>query len=397
MENTDPVVKFLTEIGVELNNGQKQAVTGSLCLKKSETLYFEAVVREMPASTRLPRQAEVCFKALAKAESPLDLEQWGVAATKEGLKTKQDPADVCRFYKQWLINVGLIQPVISGGASLPRPKKKGKMAYFEAVDEAVLAEAFEVVESKGPYFEAAVREMPASTRLPRQAEVCFTALTKATSPLDFEQWAQAALAEGLDTEQEPVRICAYYKKRLIDEGLIRQVKQAFKAAVKDIPANVKLPPQAVNCFTALAKAKGPLDYEQWAQAALAEGLYTTQEPVRICKYYKKRLIDKGLIRKVILRDPSLPCLKKKGKPPYFEAIVEEIPAGIHLPLQAEVCFKALAKAKGPLDYEQWAQAAVEEGLITTHEPVLICKYYKKRLIDKGLIREVEYRARVPCL
>lgn len=112
MENQSSVVEFFSEIGIELTEEQEKAVISNLRLKKKgKTPYFESVAEKLDSALRLPRQAEVCFKALANADKPLDLDEWGVAALDEGLQTRQAADRICAYYKQRLIDEGLIRQV----------------------------------------------------------------------------------------------------------------------------------------------------------------------------------------------------------------------------------------------------------------------------------------------
>lgn len=113
MNNQSSVVEFLAELfGTELTKRQEKAVNSALRFKKQgKTPYFEATAEELNSALRLPRQAEVCFKALVKAGEPLDLDEWGTAALEEGLQTRQDADRICAYYKQRLIDEGLIRQV----------------------------------------------------------------------------------------------------------------------------------------------------------------------------------------------------------------------------------------------------------------------------------------------
>lgn len=56
-----------------------------------------------------------------------------------------------------------------------------------------------------------------------QAKILAKSLENQKEPVDMNQWADLAIKAGLTTKQEPSRIVAYYKRRLIDEGVVKEV------------------------------------------------------------------------------------------------------------------------------------------------------------------------------
>ena len=45
-----------------------------------------------------------------------------------------------------------------------------------------------------------------------------------TEPTDLAAWTKLALDKGLETQQDPTRITAYYKKQIIEMGYAEEVK-----------------------------------------------------------------------------------------------------------------------------------------------------------------------------
>ena len=45
-----------------------------------------------------------------------------------------------------------------------------------------------------------------------------------TEPTDLASWTKLALDKGLETQQDPTRITAYYKKQIIEMGYAEEVK-----------------------------------------------------------------------------------------------------------------------------------------------------------------------------
>jgi hypothetical protein len=58
------------------------------------------------------------------------------------------------------------------------------------------------------------------TRLAQQMEILLKALPE-DKPMTVAEWTEAAIAVGLQTQQDPARITMYYKKRLIEAGYVK--------------------------------------------------------------------------------------------------------------------------------------------------------------------------------
>jgi len=56
----------------------------------------------------------------------------------------------------------------------------------------------------------------------KQMQLLINVLPK--SPTDIAAWTKLALESGLETQQEPTRITAYYRKQIIDMGYAEEVK-----------------------------------------------------------------------------------------------------------------------------------------------------------------------------
>jgi hypothetical protein len=63
------------------------------------------------------------------------------------------------------------------------------------------------------------KELTANQSLPKQARILLNSITD--EPVTVEEWTELALANKLETNQEPVRITMYYRPRLIEAGLVK--------------------------------------------------------------------------------------------------------------------------------------------------------------------------------
>lgn len=55
-----------------------------------------------------------------------------------------------------------------------------------------------------------------------QKKLVAVAITRAKGPVDMNEWAELATAEGLVTKQDPARIVAYYRKDLVEAGIVKE-------------------------------------------------------------------------------------------------------------------------------------------------------------------------------
>lgn len=91
--------------------------------------------------------------------------------------------------------------------------------------------------------------------------------------------------------------------------------------------------------------------------------------------------------KLFVQNPSVVKQKKKVEKPsrLYEKTDKQLPASSKLPKQAEIALNSLT---GQMTLKEWTDAAIKGGLVTTQEPIRIIMYYRPRLIDLGLIKEV---------
>ncbi len=63
------------------------------------------------------------------------------------------------------------------------------------------------------------KELAVNQSLPKQAKILLASIT--SEPITLETWTENALANHLETNQEPVRITMYYRPRLIEAGFVK--------------------------------------------------------------------------------------------------------------------------------------------------------------------------------
>jgi hypothetical protein len=63
------------------------------------------------------------------------------------------------------------------------------------------------------------KELAVNQSLPKQAKILLASIT--SEPITLETWTENALANHLETNQEPIRITMYYRPRLVEAGLVK--------------------------------------------------------------------------------------------------------------------------------------------------------------------------------
>ena len=111
MSDKDTVVTVVTEIlGVEINEKQTILLDDALKIKSTPREKVNYVKGNGDASKiKLAPQAKILISVLT--DKAMSLEDWGDAAAKAGMKTKQDPARIAAYYRKSLVDNKLIKEV----------------------------------------------------------------------------------------------------------------------------------------------------------------------------------------------------------------------------------------------------------------------------------------------